>query len=471
MLVNRKSPYSMSSVVYYQFRSSKQPQRLTFDGTGISVFDVKRGILLVQKLDSTADTFQLILSNPDTREEYTDDSEVLPRSTLVEARRLPLMKAGTHGAASQYVSGSLAITAKNASRRENFRNIGINSRQDGADMLSSAVGGGSEQDMMNMMFAEQQDQWSQTQQEMATKSKVYTPRPQVSTESDKTLPPGYICHRCGQKGHWITQCPSIYDHTWETKKVLRTTGIPKSMLRTISSSSMDPDSDDLDGKAYLMNAEGEYVVAVADDKSWEAFQARQLLQHAKAKRQIPENLQDPITHGLIRNPRKMPCCGKTYSEETIESALIQTDFKCPNCHKEEVYIDQLQVNKELQVKLDEYSNEDKDTTEKPLTDSKKAEEDSESDIEYSPSGPRKRRHSASSTASDMSDSSVTSLKRTKEGTPKPPALDQDMVNLKIMPPVFNPFLTAMTNPQNSQAWEEDSDFEIGDERPIVGRIR
>lgn len=441
---------------------------------------MKRGILLVQKLDTTADTFQLVLSNPDTQEEYTDDSEVLPRSTLVEARRLPLIRAGTHGAASQYVSGSLAINAKNASRRENFRNVGTSSRPDGADVFSSAAGGGSEQDMMNMMFAEQQDQWSQTQQEMATKSKVYTPRPQISTEPDKTLPPGYICHRCGQKGHWITQCPSIYDHTWETKKVLRTTGIPKSMLRTISSSAMAQGGDDPEGKAYLMNADGEYVVAVADDKSWEAFQARQLQQQAKAKRQIPENLRDPITHGLMRNPRKMPCCGKTYSEESIESALIQTDFKCPNCHKEEVYIDQLQADKDLQAKLDAYHSEGKTTTtEQPPADPK-GEEESESDVEYSPSGPRKRRHSASSTASDVSDTSVSSLKRSKEETqPKqePAASSQSAqtmnhINPMMMPFMFNPFLMAMMNPQTSQvAEEEDSDFEIADERPVVGRIR
>lgn len=58
----------MTSVVYYKFKSQKEPSRVTFDGTGISVFDLKREILLANKLTTTADTFDLHILNPDTKE-------------------------------------------------------------------------------------------------------------------------------------------------------------------------------------------------------------------------------------------------------------------------------------------------------------------------------------------------------------------------------------------------------------------
>lgn len=58
----------MTSVVYYKFKSQKEPSRVTFDGTGISVFDLKREILIANKLTTTADSFDLQVINPDTKE-------------------------------------------------------------------------------------------------------------------------------------------------------------------------------------------------------------------------------------------------------------------------------------------------------------------------------------------------------------------------------------------------------------------
>lgn len=40
----------MSGHVYYRFKSQKEPLRITFDGVGISVFDLKREIILNSKL-------------------------------------------------------------------------------------------------------------------------------------------------------------------------------------------------------------------------------------------------------------------------------------------------------------------------------------------------------------------------------------------------------------------------------------
>lgn len=55
------------SSVFYKFRNQVESQRVTFDGTGITVFELKRDIISLSKLGDGSD-FDLILRNPDTDE-------------------------------------------------------------------------------------------------------------------------------------------------------------------------------------------------------------------------------------------------------------------------------------------------------------------------------------------------------------------------------------------------------------------
>jgi protein MPE1 len=56
-----------SSSVYYKFKSQRDPSRVTFDGTSISVWDLKREIILQNKMGKGTD-FDLGIYNPDTNE-------------------------------------------------------------------------------------------------------------------------------------------------------------------------------------------------------------------------------------------------------------------------------------------------------------------------------------------------------------------------------------------------------------------
>ena len=102
-------PTMATSAVYYKFRSQREPQRLTFDGTGISVWELKREILLQNKMGKGTD-FDLCVYNADTDEEYKDDNFSIPRATHVTVRRLPASKPG-RGTAQLYVTDTLAPTA------------------------------------------------------------------------------------------------------------------------------------------------------------------------------------------------------------------------------------------------------------------------------------------------------------------------------------------------------------------------
>ena len=57
----------MSSSVFFKFKSQKEPSRVTFDGTGISVFDLKREIININHLGDGTD-FELAIYNEDTQE-------------------------------------------------------------------------------------------------------------------------------------------------------------------------------------------------------------------------------------------------------------------------------------------------------------------------------------------------------------------------------------------------------------------
>src|ERR1700712_267390 len=122
----------MTSSVFFKFKSQKEPSRVEFDGTGISVFELKRDIIIKSGLGDGTD-FDLAIYNEDGNEgkhhfshdwkydtngsEYDDDTTIIPRSTSVIARRLPPIKPGA-GRAARYMSGKMPVNAKNSSRKE-----------------------------------------------------------------------------------------------------------------------------------------------------------------------------------------------------------------------------------------------------------------------------------------------------------------------------------------------------------------
>lgn len=52
----------MTSSVFFKFRSQKEPSRVEFDGTGISVFELKRDIIIKSGLGDGTD-FDLQIYN------------------------------------------------------------------------------------------------------------------------------------------------------------------------------------------------------------------------------------------------------------------------------------------------------------------------------------------------------------------------------------------------------------------------
>jgi protein MPE1 len=173
----------MASSVFYKFKSQKEPTRVEFDGTTITVFELKRDIILRSGLGDGSD-FDLAIYTEDGGEgksgtlgvhisgvadadapfaEYDDDTALVPRSTTVIARRLPALKQG-HGRAARYVSGKMPVHAKNSGRREPTAKAPVKPTSNILPQLGTSMTAEEETDAFLQM---QTQQWAAQSEEMA----------------------------------------------------------------------------------------------------------------------------------------------------------------------------------------------------------------------------------------------------------------------------------------------------------------
>ncbi|KAI9683654.1 MAG: hypothetical protein M1829_004959 [Trizodia sp. TS-e1964] len=358
----------MSSSVFFKFKSQKDPSRVAFDGTGISVFELKRSIIEINKLGDGTD-FDLCIYNQDTNEEYNDDTTIIPRSTSIIARRLPPPKPG-HGRAARYVSGRMATTPRGAPRTEaQSSKLAL---QMGKSKVNTVIDASqTEEERIAAMFKQGAEQWNQQKQELASVTPIHRGpnpkgKPGAQPAPSHPPPPGYICYRCAQKGHWIQACPTNNDPNFDNRpRIKRTTGIPRSFLKTVEKPTMLSNDGTTDGShqpsGVMVNAEGEYVVAEPDQASWELYQAKTKVSAAakEAEELGSKELRDlglecSIDKRLFVEPMKTPCCGRTYCNDCITNALVESDLTCPGCDSDGILIDNLVSNDEVALKITKY---------------------------------------------------------------------------------------------------------------------
>ncbi|MCJ1477908.1 hypothetical protein MMC13_006582 [Lambiella insularis] len=364
----------MASSVFFRFKSSKEPTRVSFDGTGISVFELKRDIITSSRLGDGTD-FELVLYSDDSNEVYDDDTTIIPRSTTVIAKRLPAAKPGRGGAA-RYVSGKMPVNAKNTHRSEAMapRTNGRGLNRQSPNTVSNVSELQTEEEREAAVLKMAAEQWEQQQQEMAGATRIHTHygvplKGKPINIPDHPPPPGYVCYRCGEKGHWIQVCPTNDDPTFDNKpRIKRTTGIPRSMLKIIEKPTAlinDGTTDDTKQPSGVMvNADGDWVIAEPDKVAWEQYQAR-AKQSAAAQEKASlgdKELQDKglecsLDKHLFIDPTKTPCCQTTYCHECITNALLDDDLQCPSCGREGILIDDLVSDTEMIAKIRSYEEQ------------------------------------------------------------------------------------------------------------------
>lgn len=339
----------MSSSVFYKFKNAREPERITFNGTAISVFELKREIIILSGLGDGTDFNLHMYPEDDLNSEYKDDTSLIPRSATVVCVRRPAPRG--QGRAARYISGKAPVRA-----------ITKESSKPTAPLTSSAAAGGAltEADAEAAFLAESAQVWDAQKESLSHVKPTYNKNKKPVVVPNHDPPPGYVCRRCNVKGHWIQACPTNGDPDFKPVfQAKRTTGIPRSFLKTV-----EKPVDEEAAKGIMLNADGEYVQVMTDTKTWEKFQEKANASKAQAasadaaSKEIRERgLECPIDKRRFVDPVKTPCCGKTYCRECIDNALADGDLVCPNCGKEEVLMDDLVADEDMVSSLGAYDAE------------------------------------------------------------------------------------------------------------------
>ncbi|KAH8988210.1 DWNN-domain-containing protein [Lactarius akahatsu] len=367
----------MASSVFYKFKSQKTESRVTFDGTGISVFDLKKEIILANSLGKAND-FDLVVFDGSSGEEFNDDSQIIPRSSSVVVKRVPPTRPGK-GKAAMYVAGPGATATPESRPTSTSGNTwsgkGSTSRRFDKEAPSKlaataplqGLSGGKDDEAAAMaaMFQAQSANWEETQEKMSHQTRVYTnprgtsfgrggkPFTPHHQQAEKPLPPSYVCYRCGQKGHWIQECPTNNDREFDNKpRIKRTTGIPRSFLKAVD----NPGGARI-GQGVMVTPEGGYVVAQPDSASWQRQTNKSKSLSEAEVRERPSK--DPtiicsIDNRIFRDAVKTPCCGTAYCEDCIQTHLLEKDFICPSCASKVASLDKLAIDKPTRMKVADY---------------------------------------------------------------------------------------------------------------------
>ncbi|EJD41937.1 DWNN-domain-containing protein [Auricularia subglabra TFB-10046 SS5] len=369
----------MASWVLYQFRSQKDWSRIHFDGDGISVFDLRRRILLANKIENVHSLRLAVYDEHD--EEYTNDTTVVPCSSSVIVRRLPASEHSrvpvSHDLAGMPIPSSRSTRSGRTAgikkppppmqlgRQEHLSVSGSHTlicpEPNPAISITSDEAAG-----IASMFSDTELHWKETQERMSRyvglinrhlrplgsrsgrRSTAHDTSAACSSRLQRPPPLNYVCFRCGVKGcHWIQNCPTNGDAEFDVRpRVKPSTGIPRTFLKAVDRPR--------DGSTVMMSPAGSYVIAQPDTVSWtrQKMHMNALTDAASSSGlSMDASLVCSLCSHLLNQAVKTPCCCGVYCEDCIQSQLVEYDFKCPSCNSEITSFDKLLPANDLRAQV------------------------------------------------------------------------------------------------------------------------
>mmetsp|Transcript_29727 Transcript_29727/g.65769 ORF Transcript_29727/g.65769 Transcript_29727/m.65769 type:complete len:788 (-) Transcript_29727:698-3061(-) len=239
------------SIVYFKFRSQLAYETVMFDGHFVSVGELKR--LIAQKKSMGADAVaELVLTDPRTNTEYADDNAQISKGSHVIIRRVPANKsrvlvgatplpqvpkpAATKQPAAPSAAGVSAAVVSSGAAAGIAAGPGPSSAAEiatedfGADPFAqSAAALQQEESVMRMLHAAADNAH---RHELASAGRGGRGGFGGGRGRGRNRPdPNYLCKRCGQTGHWLSDCPTKDDPNYDYKPVRMPAGIPVTKLQ------------------------------------------------------------------------------------------------------------------------------------------------------------------------------------------------------------------------------------------------
>lgn len=207
----------MAGVVNFKFKSALAYDSVKFDGAFISVGELKSLIADKKGLGPAAGQ-ELLLSDPKTKQEYTDAAQLIPKNSSVVVKRTP---AGRQQA-------TIVAADPDLPAQGHLRPPGAYHTDElGGDLYSQQPRQkpvGAEDEALQAALDRTQEDWAAGRGGRARGRGRGRGRMGIR----EAPPPHYRCHRCLEPGHWIDSCPTLDDPDFRPK--LRPTGIPHSMM-------------------------------------------------------------------------------------------------------------------------------------------------------------------------------------------------------------------------------------------------
>eukprot|EP01006_Ploeotia_vitrea_P024265 TRINITY_DN57033_c0_g1_i1.p1 TRINITY_DN57033_c0_g1~~TRINITY_DN57033_c0_g1_i1.p1 ORF type:complete len:448 (-),score=22.50 TRINITY_DN57033_c0_g1_i1:109-1452(-) len=294
----------MSSTVYFKWKAGKEVFPLTFEGTKITVIELKQKIFDHQKL--TQDRIDLRLTNHATGQTYSDMHEKIDKNVTLEISRCPV---------------------KQNTRRPNLLSQPVNPRAPNAQqsLFSSSIEelpaavdiapDTTEDEAIQLLAAD-----SHNYQTEVTKNTLQWAR-KLRPKQAKP-PPEYICRRCGTKGdHWNDDCDKLGQ-----SKISSVMGVPLNHIKRVA----DPKGHE----NVVLLRDGTYGIVAPQDRIFEKKMRASEKESAQGATdgasKVPEFLRCTHCEQLLQTPCDVLCCHKKFCSDCIHT-LLHESKPCPAC--------------------------------------------------------------------------------------------------------------------------------------------
>jgi E3 ubiquitin-protein ligase RBBP6 len=316
--------------IYYKFQSARDFDTLQIDGPQVTLSELKKAIIAAKKLGKGID-FDLEIADAQTNIVYKDDGPPIPKNTSVVIRRVPRAKLAS---IVQPASTPVNTTVSSQKQESSLVNPENEKQPDplASETRTETAPGMSQRDKEEedklIQLIHQTDEWRSTG--TTTDTGITSGIPSSTTGSGRRKreerplpPPGYICYRCNQPGHWIDQCPTNGDPNYDFHKVKKATGIPRSFLERVQGGN---------AKGALIHPEGGYAVMRPNEEVL-LKEIEKMKFEGDGTYSIPESLKCSLCNGLLNDAVLIPCCGYSFCDDCIRPHDPTESLTCPHCKK------------------------------------------------------------------------------------------------------------------------------------------
>ncbi|EJW02101.1 hypothetical protein EDEG_03461 [Edhazardia aedis USNM 41457] len=263
----------MAECIYYRFNSSKNFSKLVISAESLPLWELRAEIVTVNKMVSN--DFDLLFYEEGNL--IDDEYFIIHKNARITLKRVPIW---------------MSKILRKGEEIKPFTEIVIDENNVATDLQNTK----SEEDVLSNLEIKEKP----TDITVKIRSTI------AETTRSKNVPTNtsYICFRCGKKGHFIQNCPTNVDSSFDNVKLRKPKGIPKAFLQQVEK------ADEL--KGLLITQKG-LVKVQPQVEQWDKLK--------KGFINVPDALKCRVCKSLFLDPVISECqhvfCNECVTEDLI----------------------------------------------------------------------------------------------------------------------------------------------------------